>query len=267
MSVPAIAIQNLSFSYDDAPSVLNSVEFEVPPGEKTAIVGPNGSGKTSLFLLLSGVHKPESGTIYIEGKRLVHNRFDGSVGYLFQSPDDQLFSARVYDDVAFGPINMGLPERQVRQKTEEALEWVGCPDLKEKPPHHLSGGEKRLVALASVLSMDPKVLLLDEPTSNLDLRNRRTIIGMLNRLDITMLISSHDLEFLLETCSRVLILDSGRIAATGPIREIFADEELMREHHLEKPHSLIPHRHGISNLGLRISDCPSNVEPPNLETQ
>jgi cobalt/nickel transport system ATP-binding protein len=239
----ALEAAGLCFAYPEGREVLRGIGFHLEEGQRLALVGPNGSGKTTLLLLLCGILKPSRGRIEIGGRPLEAGRFDPRVAYLFQSPEDQLFSPTVFDDVAFGPLNMGLPVEQVRGRVAQALDTVGAEALAARPPHHLSGGEKRLVALATVLSMSPRVILLDEPTSNLDSRNRRQVIGILNRAPQGLLITSHDLEFLLETCSRVLLLDEGRLVTAGPIREVLADEQLLLAHGLEKPHSLIPHRH------------------------
>jgi cobalt/nickel transport system ATP-binding protein len=238
-----VHVDNVCFSYPDKAAVLSEVSFEVTRGERVALIGPNGSGKTTLFLLLCGILSPASGKIAVNGKGIKHNQFNTDISYLFQSPDDQLFTATVFDDVAFGPINEGLPEEEVTDRVKNALERVGCEKLADKSPHHLSGGEKRMVALATMLSMHPQVMLFDEPTSDLDLRNRRNIITLFASLQKTMIISSHDLEFLLETCNRALVIDNGKIAEDGDIVELLSDEKIMKSHHMEKPHSLYPHTH------------------------
>ncbi|UCF95906.1 MAG: ABC transporter ATP-binding protein [Spirochaetaceae bacterium] len=239
----AIAVRDLSFSYPSRPEVLQSLSFIVNSGERVAIVGPNGSGKTTLLLLLCGILRPTGGIVSVSDRLIEAGRFNPCISYLFQSPDDQLFSPTVFDDVAFGPLNMGLPADEVRDRVQEALKIVGADALAERPPHHLSGGEKRLVALATVLSMNPHTILLDEPTSNLDSRNRRQVITILQQAPQTLLVTSHDLEFLLEICPRVLLIDGGRMNADGPIRQVLADDCLLQAHGLEKPHSLVPHRH------------------------
>jgi cobalt/nickel transport system ATP-binding protein len=239
----ALAVRELSFAYPSRPQVLQSLSFAVNAGERVAVVGPNGSGKTTLLLLLCGILKPSGGTVSVSDRQIEAGRFNPRISYLFQSPDDQLFSPTVFDDVAFGPLNMGLPADEVRDRVQEALAIVGADALAERPPHHLSGGEKRLVALATVLSMNPQIILLDEPTSNLDSRNRRQVINILKQAPQTLLVTSHDLEFLLEICPRVLLIDGGRLNADGPIRQVLADDSLLQAHGLEKPHSLVPHRH------------------------
>jgi cobalt/nickel transport system ATP-binding protein len=239
----SLEIRELSFSYPERPAVLRDLSFDVPAGQRVALVGPNGSGKTTLLLLTCGVLKPSGGAVALDSSPVQAGRFDPRVAYLFQSPDDQLFCPTVFDDVAFGPLNMGLSADEVRDRVQEALRTVGAEALAGRPPHHLSGGEKRLVALATVLSMSPRVVLLDEPTSNLDSRNRRQVINILQQATQTLLVTSHDLEFLLEICPRVLLIDGGTLNADGQTRRVLADETLLRAHGLEKPHSLVPHRH------------------------
>ena len=238
-----LKVDNVCFSYPDKADALTEVSFEVTKGERIALIGPNGSGKTTLFLLLCGILSPASGEIVVNGKGVKHNQFNTDISYLFQSPDDQLFTSTVFDDVAFGPINEGLPEEEIKERVRNALEKVYCRELMDKSPHHLSGGEKRMVALATILSMNPEIMLLDEPTTDLDLRNRRNIITIFSSLQKTMIISSHDLEFLLETCNRALIIDNGKVAEDGNIIDLLSDEALMEFHHMEKPHSLYPHTH------------------------
>jgi cobalt/nickel transport system ATP-binding protein len=238
-----VVVRGLTFAYPQRPAVLEGVSFDVEAGQRVAVVGPNGSGKTTLLLLSCGVLKPSAGVVSVDGRTIEAGHFDPRITYLFQSPDDQLFCPTVFDDVAFGPLNMRLPAEEARNRVQQALKTVGAEALADRPPHHLSGGEKRLVALATLLSMSPKVILLDEPTSNLDSRNRRQVIDILEQAPQTLMITSHDLEFLLEVCPRVLLIDDGRVNADGPIRKILADQKLLQAHGLEKPHSLIPHRH------------------------
>lgn len=238
----AIHVDNLTFGFARAAAVLQGISFAVTPGECVAVIGPNGAGKTSLFLCLAGVYRKRSGTLRVAGldpgDKAQRKQMPAHVGIVFQDSDDQLFSATVLDDVAFGPLNLGLPEEEVRQRVREALERVNLSGFEERVPHHLSGGEKKRVALAGVLAMRPTVLLLDEPSQHLDPRGRRGLIRLIQGLAGTKLIATHDLEMVLETCSRVLLLDGGRLIADGAPRTLLADVELMDRHGLEVPYSL-----------------------------
>ncbi|HEY7428136.1 MAG TPA: energy-coupling factor ABC transporter ATP-binding protein [Gemmataceae bacterium] len=238
----AIQVRDLTFAYPDGAPALDTVSFDVSAGESVGLVGPNGAGKTSLFLCLSGVLKPRSALLRVAGLDLhdpgQRRRLPAEVGIVFQNSDDQLFNATVFDDVAFGPLNLELPPDEVRQRVAEALQRVGLTGLEERVPFHLSGGEKRRVALAGVLAMRPSILLLDEPSMYLDPRGRRELIHLLHALGGTRLIAAHDLELILQTCSRVLLLDHGRIRADGPARAVLTDAALMEAHGLEVPYSL-----------------------------
>jgi cobalt/nickel transport system ATP-binding protein len=237
----AIAAQSLSFSYPDQPDVLCDISLEILGGERVGIIGHNGCGKTTLFMLLCGVLKPKSGEISLFGEPLQQGQFRPEVGLLFQDPDDQLFSASVWDDIAFGPQNMGLESEEVKARVKHAVEMTGTEHLLNRLPHHLSGGEKQMVAIAGLLAMMPRIILYDEPTANLDLRTRRRLIRFLQASSETILISAHDLEFILEVCDRVLLIDEGQIIADGDPKDIMGNQDLMEAHGLEKPHSLIPH--------------------------
>jgi len=235
----AIEIENISFMYVKGKSVLEKLCLIVNTGEKLGVIGPNGAGKTTLFHLLCGLLTPASGKISINGKDVVPGEFNKDTGYVFQNPDDQLFNITVYDDVAFGPRNINMAGEDVIVHTEEALSITGVEHLKDRAPHHLSGGEKRMAAIASVLSMNPEIMIYDEPSSNLDMRSRRKLIEFINSMQSTVLISSHDLEFILETCTRVIILDDSSIVTDGEAKTIMNDEEIMTAHGLERPHSLL----------------------------
>jgi cobalt/nickel transport system ATP-binding protein len=241
----AIQVHDLSFAYPDGASALAALSFAVSAGESVGLVGPNGAGKTSLFLCLSGVLKPRAELLRVAGLDLhdpaQRKSLPTQVGIVFQNSDDQLFNATVFDDVAFGPLNLDLPPDEVRKRVAEALERVGLTGMEERVPFHLSGGEKRRVALAGVLAMWPSVLLLDEPSMYLDPRGRRELIQLLHTLGGTRMIASHDLELILQTCDRVLLLDGGRLVADGPARQILADAALMEAHGLEVPYSLRQH--------------------------
>jgi cobalt/nickel transport system ATP-binding protein len=238
----AIQVHELTFTYPQGLRALEKVSFSVTAGESIGLVGPNGAGKTSLFLCLSGVLRPQAGTIHLAGLDVgdakQRRRLPSQVGIVFQNPDDQLFNPTVFDDVAFGPLNLELSPEEVRSRVAEALGRVGLTGLEERAPFHLSGGEKRRVALAGVLAMRPPVLLLDEPSMFLDPRGRRELIDLINGLGGTRVIASHDLEMILQTCSRVMVLDRGHLITDGPARTILADAPLMEEHGLEVPYSL-----------------------------
>ncbi|MGH7221682.1 MAG: energy-coupling factor ABC transporter ATP-binding protein [Gemmataceae bacterium] len=238
----AIQLRDLTFSYPDGASALTAISFEVSSGESVGLIGPNGAGKTSLFLCLSGVLKPRAELLRVAGLDVrdpaQRKRLPTQVGIVFQNSDDQIFNATVFDDVAFGPLNLDLSPDEVRKRVAEALERVGLTDMEERVPFHLSGGEKRRVALAGVLAMRPSILLLDEPSMYLDPRGRRELIQLLHTLGGTRMIASHDLELILQTCGRVLLLDRGRLMADGPARQILADASLMEAHGLEVPYSL-----------------------------
>lgn len=237
--------RGLTYRYPDGTPALEGIDLELKRGERVGLIGPNGAGKSSLFLLLTGVLEAAAGELLLEGEpvrgeqRLAELR--RQVGIVFQQSDDMLFTTRVLDDVAFGPRHTGVAEAESLARARAALERVGGASLAERVPQHLSGGEKRRVALASVLALRPSALLLDEPTSDLDPRGRRELLALLRELELTTLIASHDLEFVLEYCERVLVLDEGRVVAAGPARELLGDEGLMLAHGLERPHSLTPH--------------------------
>ena len=238
---PILVVSGLAFSYPDKPGVLQDVSLKVRPGERVGLIGPNGAGKTTFFLLVCGVLKPGAGEIVLFGEPVARGKFRPEAGMVFQNPDDQLFCPSVWDDVAFGPRNLGLAKEEVEARVTDALSFTGGLELAGRPPHHLSGGEKRMVSIAGVLAMHPQLLVYDEPTSNLDIRSRRRLIHFLQASQETMLIASHDLEFMLEVCDRVVLMDEGRFVVNGEPREVLGDAELMEAHGLERPHSLVPH--------------------------
>ena len=248
----AVHVSGLSFAYSETINVLQDVNLEVKTGERVGLIGPNGAGKTTLFLLLCGVLKPSTGEITIFEKSIKNGEFRPDIGMVFQNPDDQLFCPSVIDDVAFGPQSMGLSKSEVDIRVNEALSAVQCLGLIKRPPHHLSGGEKRMISIAGVLAMRPKLMIYDEPSASLDIRSRRRVIDLLQESTQTVLISSHDLELISEVCNRVLLIDKGCVIADGKPREIMSDEHLMEAHGQEKPHSLIPHHiHDGLNLEFR----------------
>lgn len=236
----AISVKGLNYTYPDGTHALKNVNMKVFPGEKVGVVGPNGAGKTTLFLHLNGTIKNPDGNIRIFGKEIgslqtgerIHN-----VGVVFQDPDDQLFMPTIFDDVAFGPINMGLPEDEIRKRVKDALNRVGLEGFEDRVPHNLSYGQKKRTAIAAVLSMEPRILILDEPTANLDPKSRAELIRLLNRLNrdgITTIIATHDVNSLPELADRIYIINQ-EIVAEGTPREIFSDWELLKENDLEAP--------------------------------
>jgi len=233
----SIEVKELTFSYPDGHRALRGVSFSIAPGEKVALVGPNGAGKSTLLLHLNGILRGQ-GSIAVCGQPLSDatlGAIRSAVGMVFQDPDDQLFSLTVFDDVAFGPMYQGLPEAEVRGRVDRALAEVGMADRATRVSHHLSGGEKKRIAIATVLSMEPEILALDEPTSGLDPRARRGLIRLLGELPMTMLVSTHDLRMVRELLPRTIILDSGLVVADGPTAELLSDPDLLNAHGLEMP--------------------------------
>lgn len=238
----SLITHHLSHRYACGRVALDDLSFAVEPGACVAVVGPNGAGKTTLFLRLCGVLAGVPGQASVNGLDPAvpehRKKLPEVVGVVFQNPDDQLFSPTVAEDVAFGPLNMGATIDDAKARVAESLQAVGMPDAGERVPFQLSGGEKRRAALAGVLAMRPSVLLLDEPSMFLDPRGRRELIGVIRGLPGTKLIATHDLDLVLDTCPRVLVLDAGRLAADGPAAQLLADAELMEKHGLEVPYRL-----------------------------
>ena len=232
-----IKVENLHFSYPDGHVALRGVSLNLCPGDKVALVGPNGAGKSTLMLHLNGILAGQ-GVIEVGGMQLKRDNLPvlrAMVGVVFQNPDDQLFSPTVFEDVAFGPLHMGLPEDEVIARVDAALEAVRMSSYRERLSHHLSVGEKKRIAIATVLSMEPKILILDEPSAGLDPRARRTLINLLRDLPITMLVSTHDMKLVQELFPRTIVMDDGRIVADERTSEILENETLLNEHGLERP--------------------------------
>ena len=232
-----LSVHDLHFSYHDGHAALRGVSFSMCPGEKIALVGPNGAGKSTLMLHLNGILTGR-GDVTVGDRRITRDNLPAiraMVGLVFQNPDDQLFSPTVFEDVAFGPLHMGLPKDEVQKRVTAALEAVRMSGYRDRLSHHLSVGEKKRIAIATVLSMDPQILVLDEPSAGLDPRARRTLINLLRELPITMLVSTHDMKLVEELFPRVIVMDEGLIVADGRTKEILADEKLLNEHGLEKP--------------------------------
>lgn len=243
----ALQIKGLRYTYPDGHQALHGVELEIESGERVALLGPNGAGKTTLVLHLNGILPTPrlpgaEGTVAIGDKRVdpldrigiaeIRRR----VGIVFQDPDDQLFLPTVAEDVAFGPANLGLRGDELKHRVDDALSWVDMAEHKDRAPHHLSLGQRRRVAVATVLAMQPELLVLDEPSSNLDPQARRELAEILLSLPVTMLMVTHDLPYALQLCPRAVIIDEGRIVADGPTRELLADVELLARHRLELPY-------------------------------
>jgi cobalt/nickel transport system ATP-binding protein len=233
----SIEVEQLSFAYPDGHPALDRVSLKIEPCEKVALVGPNGAGKSTLILHLNGILQGQGQvqvcSLPVNGKTLGSIR--GMVGLVFQNPDDQLFSPTVYDDVAFGPLYQGLAVAEVRQRVQEALAAVQMQEYTRRVSHHLSMGEKKRIAIATVLSMQPEVLVLDEPTAGLDPRARRSLIRLLDELPLTMLVSTHDLHMVKELFPRMVIMDGGCIVADGLTDDLLKDEALLLAHGLERP--------------------------------
>jgi cobalt/nickel transport system ATP-binding protein len=238
MSHHLVEARGLTHIYEDGTVALDDVSFRITHGESVAIIGANGAGKSTLLLHLNGHLHPTRGDVRIGETPLTRQTLPAirrTVGLVFQDPDDQLFMPTVYDDVAFGPRNQGLPEEEVGKRVQDALERVGVWAVRSKPPYRLSGGEKKRVAIAGVLAMAPDILVMDEPTSGLDPHGRRQLIGLLAEFSHTRIFTSHDLDMVLALCPRTIVLLAGAVMADGPTREIFTDDELLSRCMLERP--------------------------------
>lgn len=238
MSHHTISVRGLGFAYPDGTRALDGISFEVGHGEAIAVVGANGAGKSTLLAHLNGLLTPAEGDVHIGGTPVVRSTLADirrTVGMVFQDPDDQLFMPTVAEDVGFGPLNLGLPPEDVARRVDEALTRVDALRLKERPPYRLSGGEKRTVAIATVLAMEPSILVMDEPSSGLDPQARRRLIGLLASFEHTKILATHDLDLAVDLCERTIVLRAGGLAADGPTRQIFANAELLATCGLERP--------------------------------
>lgn len=255
MSHHIVEVRDLEYAYPDGTPAVRGMSFCIHHGEAVAVVGANGAGKSTLLRHLNGYLSPTTGLVRIGDFPLSKATLPDArrtVGMVFQDPDDQLFMPTVFDDVAFGPLNLGLPPAEVEERVLAALAQVEAEHLRDRPPYKLSGGEKRAVAIASVLSMSPDILVMDEPTTGLDPRARRRLIELLRGFHHTKIIATHDLDLVLDLCERTIVLHEGRVVADGPTAEIFSDDALLALSHLEKP--------------LRMQGCPAcgpdRIEPP-----
>ena len=240
---PSLRVQDVTFTYPDGHQALFGVNFELAKGERVALLGPNGAGKTTLVLHLNGILEATSGNVEVDGLEVAKQNFHEirrRVGIVFQDPDDQLFMPTVRDDIAFGPANMGITGSDLDARVEAALEQVGMLEFADRPPHHLSFGQRRRVAVATVLAMEPEILVLDEPSSNLDPASRRELAEILEALPITMLMVTHDLPYALQLTQRSLILSGGKIVADASTLDVLCDDELMTANRLELPFGFDP---------------------------
>ena len=243
MAEKILEVKDLHYNYPDGTQAIKGIDFSVEEGQMISILGPNGAGKSTFFLHFNGIIEPASGEIIIEGKKLEYDKKSllearAKVGVVFQNPDDQLFAPTVFEDVAFGPMNMGLPEDEVKQRVEEALEVVAMSEYAHKAPHHLSGGQKKRVAIAGILAMRPKVMVLDEPTSGLDPNGASAIMQLLYDLNaegMTIIVSTHDVDLVPMYSDNINVLRKGKILKKGSCREVFSDEQVVEDADLRLP--------------------------------
>ena len=238
-----LSIKNLSYTYPDGTHALKNINMEILKGQKVAIMGPNGAGKSTLFSHFNGLTEPKSGYLEIDGKKMEYDKNSllevrQKVGIVFQDPNDQLFAPTVKEDVAFGPMNLGLSYEEVEKRVNEALELVGMEKFKDKTPHHLSGGQQKRVAIAGIIAMKPEIMILDEPTAGLDPQGVDKVLNILNNLNkdgMSIVISSHDIEMVNGFAEKIFVLNEGEILASGDKQEIFSDKELLKKAHLKAP--------------------------------
>lgn len=240
-----LELKNLSVGWPGHAPTLTGLSLSLKQGERVGVIGPNGAGKTTLFHTIAGVLGALAGTVALNGSRVQPRRFQPQIALVFQQAEDQLFCPTLVEDVSFGPRNLGLSGAVIKARVAKALADCSLSGLEDRPVHHLSGGEKRRACIAGALVMRPSLMLLDEPSSALDLRQRRGLIALLAKIDQAMLIASHDLELVLELCPRVIVIDQGRICGDGPARDILGNATLMAAHGQEVPHSLC--RSHVSN--------------------
>lgn len=248
-----LALQAVSIGWPGHAPVLENLSLCLQTGMRVGLVGPNGAGKSTLFHTIAGVLPAQAGTVLVSGQPVRAGEFRTETALVFQQAEDQLFCPTLIEDVSFGPHNLGLSAPDVQARATHALQACGLTGLEHRPVHQLSGGEKRRACIAGALAMQPELMLLDEPSSALDMRQRRRLISLLAGMDQAMLIASHDLELVLELCPRVIVIDQGRICADGPSHEVLGNAALMAAHGQEVPHSLTPH-HGAGHAHLR--NCP-----------
>ncbi len=238
-----LSTENLSFTYPDGTQALKNINIEIEKGEKVAIIGPNGAGKSTLFSHFNGLTEPTSGCVNIEGKPISFEKDEllkvrQKVGIVFQDPNDQLFAPTVKEDIAFGPMNLGLSYDEVEKRVEDALKMVGMENYEDKTPHHLSGGQQKRIAIAGIIAMKPELMILDEPTAGLDPDGVEKVLNILNQLNeegMTLIISSHDIDMISKYADKIFVLYNGEIIESGNKNKIFSDMELLKKAHLRTP--------------------------------
>ena len=236
-----IEFQNVSFAYEKDRPVLRELSFRIGDGEAVGLIGANGAGKSTVMKLLLGLIAPTEGSVLVDGIRVEKKSLPEirrKLGFVLQNSDNQMFMPTVYEDMIFAPLNYGLSREKAERRVDTALERLGMQELKHRHNHRISGGEKRMAAIATILAMEPKAILMDEPSSALDPYNRRIVINTIRELQQTKLITSHDLDMILDTCERVILLSGGRIVADGPADVILRDKALLEAHRMELPFCL-----------------------------
>lgn len=256
-----LELQNVSYSYSDGTVALQNLDWVVQKGEKVALLGPNGAGKSTLLKILAGLMFPKGGTVWIDGMELTKKNADilrRRIGVLFQDPDDQIFMPRVWDDVAFGPVNMDMSISEVTSVVSEAIQKVGLQGLEDRVPHHMSYGEKKRVAIAGVLAMKPEILLLDEPTSNLDPRGRSELVTILRSLENTIIVATHDVNVASMIAEKAMVLNKQKLTE-GPLREVFSQTSLLESANLEVP-DVTKLFISLKEEGLTVDNLPLSVK-------
>lgn len=274
MSEVHLSVKNLSYVYPDGTHALRNVNMDIEKGQKVAIMGPNGAGKSTLFSHFNGLTEPTSGYLELEDKKMEYDKnslleIRQKVGVVFQDPNDQLFAPTVKEDVAFGPMNLGLDYEEVEKRVDEALEMVGMKDYKDKTPHHLSGGQQKRVAIAGIVAMRPKIMILDEPTAGLDPQGVDKVLNILNKLNeegMTIVISSHDIEMVNSFAEKIFVLNEGEIIDSGDTHQIFSNKELLKQAHLKAPitteilYALKEKGYSVDTTKITLNEIISEIE-------
>lgn len=254
-----LSTENLSFTYPDGTQALKNINIEIEKGEKVAIIGPNGAGKSTLFSHFNGLTEPTSGCVKIEGKAISFEKDEllkvrQKVGIVFQDPNDQLFAPTVKEDIAFGPMNLGLSYDEVEKRVEDALKMVGMENYENKTPHHLSGGQQKRIAIAGIIAMKPEIMILDEPTAGLDPQGALKIMNLLSELNkegITIVISTHDVDLISQYVNKIFVMADGEIIGDGTPNEIFSNEDLIKKANLKLP--IISELFKVLNIKNKVS--------------